>query len=93
MEKRLRVFRAHSRIPAELEMINFWRSGRLTRAANGGKVLAPSFSVVSYNTPFILPSHLPRTSSHMNFLRIQCNFILYKKKKKNTLFSYFFLNF
>ena len=28
---------------------------------SGVKVLAPSFSVVSYNTPFILPSHLLRT--------------------------------
>ena len=45
---------------------------------SGVKVLAPSFSVASYNTPFILPSHLLRNSSYMNFFRIQCNIILYK---------------
>ena len=50
----------------------------IPRDEDGGKVLAPSFSVFSYNTPFILPSHLLRTSSYMNFFRIQCNFILYK---------------
>ena len=40
--------------------------------------------MVSYNTPFILPSHLLRTSSYMNFFRIQCNFILYKCININT---------
>ena len=49
------------------------------------KVLAPSFSVVSYNISFIVPSHLLRTSSDMNFFRIQCNFILY-----NYTHTYFF---
>ena len=52
-----------------------------------GKVLAPSFTVVSYNTPFILPSHLLRPSSYMNFFRIQCNFVLYKYI--HTFFSFF----
>ena len=42
-------------------------------------------------TPFILPSHLLRTSSYMNFFRIQCDFILYKKIQ--TLFFHFFLHF
>ena len=48
----------------------FWsaETRRQTRDENDGKVLAPSF----------LPSHLLRTSSYMNFFRIQCNFILYK---------------
>ena len=52
------------------------------------KVLAPPFSVISYNTPLILPSHLLRTSSYMNFFRIQCDFILYKKTQ--TLFFFIF---
>ena len=45
--------------------------------------------MVSYNTPFILPSHLLRTSSYMNFFRIQCDFILYKKKKQKLFLSFF----
>ena len=46
--------------------------------------------MVSYNTPFILPSHLLRTSSYMNFFRIQCNFILYKCININTPISFCF---
>ena len=51
---------------AELELIHFWRSGhddKRTRGGNDGKVLAPSFGVISYNTPFNLPSHLQCNSS------------------------------
>ena len=55
--------------------------------------IAPSFSVVSYNTPFILPSHVLRTSSYMNFFRIQCDFILCKKKKKKKTQTLFFFIF
>ena len=72
-----------------------------SRDANGGEVLAPSFSVVSYNTPFIPPSHLLRTSSYINFFRIQCNFILYKYINIHTLnffkffplFLFYFINY
>ena len=38
-----------------------------------------SIEVHTPSTPFILPSHLLRTSSYMNFFRIQCNFILFNK--------------
>ena len=54
--------------------------------------IAPSFSVVSYNTPFILASHLFRTSSYMNFFWIQWDFILYKKKT-HPFFFYCCLRF
>ena len=67
------------------------RAGNWSSAANGGKVLASSFSVVIYNTPFIVPSHLLRTSSYMNFFRIQGNFILFKYT--HTFFFHFFLYF
>ena len=73
------------------------RTRRQTRDENDGKVLAPSFSVVSHNTPFIVPSHLLRTSSYMNFFRIQCNFILYKYTHTYffsfSLYFYFILFF
>ena len=47
--------------------------------------------MVSYNTPFILPSHLLRTSSYMNFFRIQCIFILYKYTPTLFFFIFFFI--
>ena len=52
--------------------------------------------MVSYNTPFILPSQLLRASSYMNFFRIQCDFILYKKKHRHFfffIFSFIFILF
>ena len=55
--------------------------------------IAPSFSVVSYNSPFILPSHLLRTSSYIDFFRIQCDFILYKKTIFFFIFSFIFILF
>ena len=47
--------------------------------------------MVSYNTSFIKPTHLLRTSSYINFFRIQCNFILYKYT--HTFCFHFFLHF
>ena len=64
-----------------------------TTTTDGGKVLVPSFSVVSYNTPFMVPSHLLRTSSYMNFFRIQCNFILYKYTHTYFFFHFSFILF
>ena len=65
---------------AELELIHFWRSGHGEKhmMKTVGICAFIQWYVVSYNTPFILPSHLLRTSSYMNFFRIQCNFILCK---------------
>ena len=53
-----------------------------------------SIEVHTPSTPFILPSHLLRTSSYMNFFRIQCNFILFNKYTHFFFyFSFIFINF
>ena len=52
-----------------------------------------SIEVHTPSTPFILPSHLPRTTSYMNFFRIQCNFILFNKYTHFFYFSFIFINF
>ena len=58
-----------------------------------GKYLRLQFSVVSYKTQFVLPSHLLRTS-YMKLFRIQCNFISFKYTPLLFfIFSFIFISF
>ena len=49
--------------------------------------------MISYNTPFILPSHDPTylVPFYVNFFRIQYNFILYKYINIHTYLFIFFI--
>ena len=57
-------------------------------------IIRDTWSTYHWSTyPLILPSHLLRTSSYMNFFRKQCNFILYKYTHTFFFFFHFFLYF
>ena len=88
MEKLLRVFRAHSRIPAGLELIHFCRSGRKTRAANGRKVLAPLVQCGQLHHP-ICPTVPPTPYFFLYEIFLGYNVISFNINIHHVCFSFF----